>query len=514
MPEHIYEKADLVQRFEAILDKPLSQIDHKGIFAHLQDLPLQKGVAGTVVEQCVLGYDPDSRQEPDLVVLDGGARCKTELKTTGMVLTDGLHPRFTAKEPLSVTAVGIYDLAEQEFSTSHFWRKLEHLLLVYYHYTADKSVPPYAYRDFPVKGYEFHTFSPEDVEILRQDWQQVHDLAAQIVSRHPGARDGAWRAAVKAEYLALHGQLRQKLTYIDLAPKFPPRFRLKKPVVSAMIARHFGQALEQLPGRYDGVSALDKKCRELTALYRGKTMAELAALFGLSPLSSTGREDKGLAERLTAAMFGGKSRRLDQIELFQRFGLVAKTVAVTAAGGRTEDMKLFRLDFGELSAAEIFDDDGQARLPQFEGSQIWSYFADHALLCILYEEPAGAAGKPHPLSADRFVGFKRLVFSDAFLDGPVRRLWSDLREKVLGGTLRDVVELDRTGAPRRNPSGGVRSAPNFLKSRDNPVFVRGSGRDASPRRKTVEVGGVRMLPQYVWLRGSTVVDELRRTDAL
>lgn len=70
--EHVYEKDELIQRFDNTLNKTLGEIDSIGLFKHVQEegFNLQKGIAGTVVEQCVLGYDPDTRQEADLIVVD------------------------------------------------------------------------------------------------------------------------------------------------------------------------------------------------------------------------------------------------------------------------------------------------------------------------------------------------------------------------------------------------------------------------------------------------------------
>ena len=82
-------------------------------------------------------------------------------------------------------------------------------------------------------------------------------LCAKVVSHHSGPRDKSWKAAVKQEYIDVHGELRRVLSYIDLAPKFPPRFRLKKPTLSSIIAKHFGYDLEQLPGRYVSISDID-----------------------------------------------------------------------------------------------------------------------------------------------------------------------------------------------------------------------------------------------------------------
>ena len=520
MAEHIYKKEDLVNRLDNILGLSLEKIDNKGFFERVQAYSLQKGVAGSLIEQCVLGYEPDSKQEADLIVVDGNKNIKTELKTTGMVLSDTAHPHFVAKEPMSITAVGVYDIADQIFETSHFWEKLEHMLIVYYHYLSDHPVEAYDYRMFPVKGYEFHEFEEFEVEALRQDWEHVKELVARIVSHYPGERTKEWKEAVKQEYIDTHGELRRVLNYVDLAPKFPPRFRLKKPVVSSIISKHFGYELEQLPGKYTSVSDIDAKCDELTRKYKGKTIGQLAENFDITVVSPNGKEKKGITEAITISMFGGKSKKLNQIEIFARFGLIGKSIVLTSKGGRTEDMKLFHVDFDEITRTDIIDSDGSIRPYEFEDSDFYSYFADHEFLCIVFREPGVVlfetqnrgdyvikqSQSSYELSQNQFVGFRRVVFSDEFIDTEVRSLWEDIRDKVMNNKLVDVVRCDKKGNPVINPNGEISSAPNFMKSSQNTVFIRGSGTDSS--FKTEVVNGIKMLPQYVWIKGSAVVSEI------
>lgn len=523
MPEHIYDKSDLIDRFEHILGLTLEEIDNKNFFDRIKEYSLQKGVAGSLIEQCVLGYEPDSKQEADLIVCDGDNKIRTELKTTGMVISEKPAEHFIAKEPMSITAVGIYDIAEQTFETSHFWEKLEHMLIVYYQYMANHPVEAYDYRVFPIRGYEFHEFDELEVEALRQDWENVKSLVERIAKHHPGERNKEWKEIVKQEYIDTHGELRRVLNYIDLAPKFPPRFRLKKPIVSSIIAKHFGYELEQLPGRYSTISDIDKKCKELTKQYSGELIGSLARRFDISLVSEKGTYKKGVAENIVTAMFGGVSKKINQIEIFEKFGLIAKTIVMTSTGGRTEDMKLFHVNFDEIVLKEILEDDGTVREFMFEDSEFYSYFADHEMLCIIFQEPEFTMlevqkgdyfVKPNSLSANRFVGFKRLVFSDVFIDKTVRRLWEDLRDKVINKKVVDVVLRNSDGSPKVNKSGDISSAPNFMKSRENDVFMRGSGIDSASVHKTECVNGINMLPQYVWLKGTTIIDELSNTDYL
>lgn len=522
MPNHIYEKKDLIQRFDSILGEKFENIDNVGMFEHVQDFNHQKGVAGAVIEQCVLGYSPDSKQEADLIVIDGEKRIKTELKTTGMVINEN---HYVAKEPMSITAVGVYDLADQEFYSSHFWEKLEHMLIVYYHYISSHPVTPFEYRNFPVVGYEFHEFADGEIETLRTDWEHVRSLVQRVVSHHPGVHDAAWKNAVKEEYIEVHSELRRLLSYIDLAPKFPPRFRLKKPMVSAMISKHFGYDLEQLPGRYVSISDIDIKCRELTSIYAGRTIGEMAKEFGIDVFSQKGGDKKSIAEQIVISMFGGKSKKLNQIEEFQKFGIVAKSVVMTATGGRTEDMKLFHVDFIEFTRNEVETEDGSMRAIEFEDSELYSYFADHEFLCVLFEEPPttffeGTNGddffiKNRTLADNIFMGFKRLTFSDEFINTSVRKLWDDVRDKVMNEKLEDIIQRNADGTEKRiKADNSISSAPNFMKSSQNEVFLRGSGLNSALDHKTECVNGIRMLPQYVWIKGTSIVDELLKLEEI
>lgn len=514
MPEHVYDKQTLIRRLDACRGLRLYQIDNDGVFDDVQQFNLQKGIVGTVVERCIFRYPPDSKQEADLVIVDGEESLRTELKTTGMVIESEPQEHFVAKEPMSITAVGIYSIAEQSFQTSHFWNKIEHMLIIYYHYSSSHAVTPYEYRNFVLKGYDFHEFSEEEVAVLRHDWECVRDLCADIASRISGPHNDKWRTAVKQAYINNRGQLRRVLSYIDLAPKYPPRFRLKKSVVSVMISKVFQFELEQLPGHYSTITDIDRKCGELTRVYGGRTVGELIAHFGLKCPNS-----KAIAERIIISMFGGQSSKLNQIELFRRFGLIAKSIVITPEGGRTEDMKLFHVDFSEISRKFVIDSEsGLQREIGFEDSEFYEYFADNEFLCIVFEESSpesvicedGRTKKKVIFSNNRFIGFKRLVFSDDFIDDSVRKLWVDTREKVIQRTLQDVVRRRKDGSIVVNQTGSQSSSLNLLKSKDNDVFIRGSATDTSPKYKTERVNGLCVVPQYVWITGKSVIEELSK----
>ena len=519
--EHVYSKVDLITRFEGIKGSTLLEIDDLGILQNAREYNLQKGIAGTIIEQCVLRYSPDSEQRPDLLVVDGNKKIPTELKTTGLRQNEkGNSKRYVAKEPMSITAVGIYDIGEQSFEESHFWGKIENLLIVYYHYLSNHSVSASEYGPFPIIDYEFHEFTKDEIATLKQDWLIVRDFCESIVSQFPGPKDAAWKRKVKEEYIDRHDELRKVLSYIELVPKFPPRFRLKKPVVNSIVDKHFKYKVEKLPGKYITVQDIDKKCDELTAKYGGGkySIGDLADKWGVPRLTKEGSENKGITEQIVVKMFGGESKKLNKIDLFRKYGLIAKSIAVTPNGGRTEDMKLYHIDFSEMTKTEIIEDDGTIREYTFEDSELYEYFAGNELLCIIFEEPPKEyrinpktnkrEEVVHPLAMNKFLGFRRMVFSEKFIETYVKACWEDTREKILNNYLENVVAINKDGQPQYNKSGGVKAAPSFMKASQNPVFIRGSGTNSADENKTECVNGIKMLPQYIWIKGKSVVDEL------
>lgn len=477
---HFFHKAELIERLENVLGKTLGEVDSKHVFNKTKENPKITGIAGDVIEQSVLGLPPDNGQRPDLNV-DG---VEVELKTTG-IRKAKKEEVYEAKEPMSITAVSPEQITKEKFETSKFWRKLEHTLLVYYLYASIEVVPAHEYAKFPIKGYEFHEFSKEDMARLKCDWEIVRDFLKEIQENHPEP---------ETEYPRLSSELRPRLLYIDTAPKWPnpPRFRLKRQVVTSIVQNHFSGSLEQLPGRYSSYDDIDRKCHELAQAYRGKTIEELVESLDVAWPEDKGQR-KNCAERIIVRMFGGTTERISKIELFQKIGLNSKTITVTATGSRTEDMKLFPIDFSEWSEEEA----------TFEGSALYDYFANHQFLCSVFEEP----DKNALLSQNKFLGFKRFYFSEEFIHKDVKKIWEEVRALIQERRLTETVVLDKSGAARKNKAGTVRTQLNFPKSKDGSVFIRGSGTDST--RKPVQLNGIAMYRQYVWVKGTYIVRELK-----
>ena len=471
---HFFHKDEITRILDDCLNKTLGEVDSNNVFDRTIKHPKITGIAGDVIEQSVLGYPPDIRQEPDLDI-DG---VKTELKTTGMRRKGS---RYDAKEPMSITAVSPDTIVNETFLDSNFWHKLEHMLFVYYLYDSPSPVKAAQYADFPIKGYQFHEFDEEDQEILKNDWEIVRDFIRYLQDEYEDYED---------EYPRISHELRPKLMYIDTAPKWPnrPRFRLKRTVVSSIIQEHFGEGLEQLPGKYTTFSEIDKTLHDLSEKYKEKTIGKLINLLDIEVT----RVNKSIGEAIIVKMFGGKSKKMQSIELFRKAGIIGKTITLTERGLRKEDMKFFTIDFDEFDNEDI----------EFEYSQFYDYFANNRFLCILFQKPYSDA----KMIENKFLGFKMIEFSQEFVENDVKIAWERIKDLIVNDKLEDVISLDKFGNPRINSSGNVMSAPNFPKSSEGNVFVRGTSSTSDV--KPLNVNGVQMYRQQIWVKGLYIVDKL------
>ena len=476
---HYYRKDELIKILDACLNKTLGEVDKNNVFDRTKDQPKITGIAGDVIEQSVLGYPADNRQEPDLNV-DG---VKTELKTTGIKYIKN-NTKLVAKEPLSVTAVSPNKIVYEEFQNSNFWHKLSHLLLVYYLYDSPTPVEAYEYSKFLIKGYQFFEFDEEDKETLKNDWTIVRDFIRYLQNHYENYED---------EYPRISNELRSRLMYIDTAPKWPnpPRFRLKRSFLSTIVENHFGEDLEQLPGKYTSYSEIDVTCHNLRNKFKNKSIKEIMQYYNM-PLK---RVNKAIGEQITVKMFGGNSKKMSGIELFKKTGIIGKTITITERGLRKEDMKFFSINLDEFTE-DI----------EFEDSQFYDFFSNNQFLCIIFQKPFPEAS----LIDYKFLGFKRLFFENEFIEVDVRKCWEDIKYKIVNNKLKDIPKLDRNGNPRKNKLGNIISAPNFPKSSEGNVFVRGGGSDSNS--KPLEINGISMYYQYAWVKGTYMVEKLEETD--
>ena len=508
---------------EGVKGKTLGEVDSSHQFARTEVSPKITGIAGDVIEQSVFGYERDSDQECDIEI-DG---ILTELKTTGVRVPksdlknvvgktgDAYNVYLGAKEGISITGVTFEPTIQTDFNTSHFWEKSEHLLIVFYEYKSYDVVPASGYATFPIVDYVYNKFSDTERSQLRNDWELVRDYLRDIYIKY---KDVSER---NKKLVGFTHVLRPNLLLIELVPGFKekstgsyqkPRYRLKKTFIDYIVRGHFDKSrLEteiSLKESFSSFAQLDARCHTISAKFKGKTFAQLKEELEVETKIS----NKSFGAQCVLKMFNAKCKRLNQISDFTKAGIIAKTITITPTGSRTEDMKLSHIDFEEWANQDV----------DFQDSDVYSYFCEHSFLCPVFCE-RGDMGKRKPSESEKdfekrinveaakttFEGFKRFAFDDDFIENEVKRTWNDSRNKIHQKTLKWEYKYDREGKKRKNKSGSFMGSPNFPKSADYQVFFRGGADDSRDEAKTEEVNGIKMLPQFFWLKGSYIADKLK-----
>ncbi len=95
MAKNIFRRDELENILDSVIGKTLGEVDTKKVFNMTLEKPKITGIAGKVMEESVLGYKSDNKQEADLIV-DG---IETEFKTTGLKRTKKGKFSLEAKEP-------------------------------------------------------------------------------------------------------------------------------------------------------------------------------------------------------------------------------------------------------------------------------------------------------------------------------------------------------------------------------------------------------------------------------
>ncbi|MDR2589972.1 MAG: hypothetical protein LBC71_03170 [Oscillospiraceae bacterium] len=491
MPRHNFARNHLIHILNEVKGKTLGEVDVKNVFDKTISNHKVTGIAGDVIEQSVLGYPADNKKKPDLIV-DG---VDTELKTTGLkrVNKQANSDEFEldAKEPMSITAVSPDYIVNEEFDESALWHKLEHMLLVYYLYDSQKTVIASEYARFPILDYQFHIFDGDDKDILQKDWELVRDFIRKTKEEldNPTSR-----------YHEI-SRLRENMLFMDTAPKYPnpPRFRLKRSVVSAIVKKHFGEDFKFSYNytkfkSYDGLKMI---LHTFTDTHRNKSIKQIAIDLGIKiTRNKKGVVNKSITERVLTAAFGSTSGKLRKIEIFAKIGIIPKTIAISPKGARTEDTKLDAVDFSEWTDTSI----------PFEDSNVYNYFANHVLLFTIFQEPYADAA----LEENVFLGFKRISFNDDFIYNYVKPTWDKVRELINNNNLMVSESLNKYGNPILNKSGTKKEATNLPKSKDYVVFLRGTGQDST--KKSYTVNGISMYQQHFWIRGKFLVEMLSEVD--
>jgi DNA mismatch repair protein MutH len=401
------------------------------------DFSSNKGGFGTVLERHYFGYEPNSRPEPDFA--EAGVELKaTPLKRAGT--------RLVAKERLVLGMIDYMTVVSEEWESSTFLKKNSHLLLVFYLHEQGRDP-----RDFVVKIVRLFEFPPEDLAIIRRDWQLIVDKVRSGRAHELSEGDTLYLAAATK---AADSTKRRSQPFGE--PAKPRAFSLKQSYMNAVIKSSTDAkpiaAAEVARGR-----SFEEVVTDRFVPFVGKTADEIAEAVGLR----ANRSAKNYYAALTKRILGVKEK--DKIAEFEKADVQVKTMRLLPSGRPKEDLPFRAFDYYDLVNQNWEDSDLREALGK-------------RFFFVIYQ--LDERGVP------RLLGTRFWTMPVSDIEGPARRCFDETHSRIAE---------DR--------------ADYLPKKSENPVcHVRPHARDSRDVVPT-PTGGFACRKSF-WLNGSYIKERL------
>lgn len=442
-------KEAILKRAQEIIGVPLGEIDKTG------RLKTGKGGVGTMIEENLYGYSPNSDAEPDF------PEAGVELKVTPYIHTNN---GIRAKERLVCNIIDYMTEYEKTFRTSAFWEKCNTMLLMSYEHLYDRPKEEYT-----IDRAILFSFPIEDLIIIEQDWAKImakvragkaHEISEgdtmYLAACTKGANKNSTRPQPFSDIPAMQRAYSLKSSYMTII--------LRKYIFGTEEDEHIIKDWHLLEN-----STFEQYLIDKVSPYYGKTQAELMVLFGIK----ANKIPKNLNEMLLAKMLGVQGKIAYTAE-FQKAGIVPKTIRVQRNGYVKESMSFPNFDFIKLSQEE-----------DWESSELYNYLAPTKFLFVIFKE-----NDTGELVFDR-VKFWNIPNDDL---EEVHRVWTRTVE-----TIRRGVKLTQTATGVRN------DLPKQGESR--VAHVRPHGRNGNDKLPLPD--GRMMAKQCFWLKNSYIAEQIK-----
>ncbi|MDO8950563.1 MAG: Sau3AI family type II restriction endonuclease [Actinomycetota bacterium] len=286
-------------------------------------LTSDKGSLGTDLERHYFGYEPNSRPEPDFA--DAGVELKaTPLKT--------IRGKFVAKERLVLGMIDYMAVISEEWESSTFLRKNSHLLLTFYLHEAGKDP-----RDFCFKIVRMWDFPPEDLAIIRQDWEKIIAKVRAGLAHELSEGDTLYLGACTK---SSDSTKRRAQPHSD-EPAKPRAFSLKASYMNSIINDSLAMKPVAAAEVARGISFEDAIAARFEP-YIGMTADAIAQRLDVGTTSRA----KGFYALLTKRILGlGKK---DRVAEFEKADIQVKTMRLKPSGTPKEDISFPAFNYLDL----------------------------------------------------------------------------------------------------------------------------------------------------------------------
>ncbi len=317
-----------------------------------------KGVLGNAIEAGHFYYLPNSSAEPDLEW--------AELKCTGL-LPDGDGGR-RAKERLVICMINyggdpdskIPCVVEETAETSHAFKKLLRLLLVFYDYA--KVETPDQLLDLPIRLVDFWSPSAAEVALFKSDWEVIQGYvergAAHELSEGLTPLLGACTKSSDSRKT-----VRQRVGDVEAKPR---ACALKQAFVTEIFRSLHAAQMEAMVKESEAASRsfVDMAEQDLEAAilerlkpFRGKTTVDICEKQGLEgKFGGKSGNSRRMRKLLDAIAHELKGVPIESLEVFRKSGLRISVCRILKNGEAAEAVSFPAFDYAEVADEDEWDD--------------------------------------------------------------------------------------------------------------------------------------------------------------
>lgn len=404
-----------------------------------------KGMLGNAIEAGHFYYLPNSSSEPDLEW--------AELKCTGLLRDGDLGHR--AKERLVICMINyggdpdskIPCVVEETAETSHAFKKLLSMLLVFYDYA--KVEDPDQILDLPIRLVDAWTPSPEEVILFKRDWEVIQGYVKE--GRAHELSEGL-TPLLGACTKSSDSKKRVKQRFGEFEAK-PRAFALKQAFVTEIFrsldSRTIPEAVENSPADFKNETmnknhSLERRISRDMNEYSGRTVEDICEELPLTGefggKSGNSRRMNKFANKIAT---GFQFHKITQMPEFLKSGLTVKVVRIKENGQAAEAVSFPAFDYGEVAAEAVWED-----------SSLYQDLVKRFLFIFLLDH-----GEDEPLRFDKAV-FWSMPEADLDLTEPV---WKDTVRLIRQDRLEELPRDAETHAVHVRPHD-TRRYPGFKRS--------------------------------------------------
>lgn len=412
----------------------------------------RKGGLGEIIEERFFHYQCNNDSRPDF------DKAGVELKVTPYKINK--NGSLAAKERLIITMIDYFTVVEESFEQSHFWKKAQLMLLIFYLYKQELK----SRLDYKI-GYA-KLFSPPaaDIKIIKHDFDKIVDKIKAGKADELSEGDTMYLGAATK---ATTSQDRRKQPYNEKTAK-PRAFAFKNSYMTYVLNNYIvpGKVTYEPIIKSDISESFEEYVVSKINIYKGYSVEELCDKFHIE----FEKKPKNLEAMLAYRILGIKGNHAEE---FVKANIVVKTIRIGNNNKIKESMSFPAFKFKELIKEE------------WESSTFYTYLSETRFLFVVYKYDQN--------NSLRLKGcqFWNIPYID--LEEEVQKVWIRTKQVLLDGlmiTVKNGRNYNNLPNVSENPVCHVR--PHALNSKD-----------------TYELPDGRQYPkQCFWLNNSYIFKQL------